>query len=149
MKLPPFQVIGIHTRTTNANGQMGHDILELWKRFLGENIQSQIPHKADSTIYSVYTDYEGDFTKPYTVVLGCKVLNLNNIPDGMVGITVPEGEYTPFTAQGNLNEGAVFEAWSKIWKAPLNRTYLADFEVYGEKAQNPEDAEVDIFIGVQ
>lgn len=149
MKLQQFQVIGISTRTTNENGQMGHDILELWKRFLGENIQGQIPNKSDSAIYSVYTDYEGDFTKPYTVVLGCKVVSLNSIPDGMVGITIPEGEYTQFTARGNLNEGAVFEAWSKIWKEPLNRAYLADFEVYGEKAQNPEDAEVDIFIGIK
>ena len=30
----------------------------------------------------------------------------------------------------------------------LNRTYLADFEIYGQKAQNPSTAEVDIYIGV-
>jgi len=31
----------------------------------------------------------------------------------------------------------------------LGRIFTADFEVYGEKAQNPSDAEVDIFIAVQ
>jgi predicted transcriptional regulator YdeE len=30
----------------------------------------------------------------------------------------------------------------------LPRNYSADFEIYGEKAQNPQDAKVDIFIGV-
>lgn len=149
MELQKFYVVGISKRTTNEKGQMGHDILELWKTFLGQSILSKIPNKLDSTIYSVYTDYEGDFTQPYTVVLGCKVADLNNIPDGMVGISVPQGEYIRFTAKGDLNKGSVFEAWSKIWNEPLNRAYVADFEVYGEKAQNPEDAEVDIFIGVK
>jgi predicted transcriptional regulator YdeE len=31
----------------------------------------------------------------------------------------------------------------------LDRSYTADFEIYGEKAQNPENAEVDIFIAVK
>ncbi|MCP5469285.1 MAG: AraC family transcriptional regulator [Chlamydiales bacterium] len=149
MELQKFYVVGVSKRTTNENGQMGHDILELWKDFLGQDILNKIPNKLDSTIYSVYTEYEGDFTQPYTVVLGCKVADLNNIPDGMVGISIPQGEYVRFAAKGNLNKGVVFEAWSKIWDEPLNRAYVADFEVYDEKAQNPEDAEVGIFIGVK
>jgi len=36
----------------------------------------------------------------------------------------------------------------KIWDANLPRTFTADFEVYDEKAQNPEDAAVDIFIAI-
>ena len=31
----------------------------------------------------------------------------------------------------------------------LDRSYTADFEIYDEKAQNPENAEVDIFIAVK
>ncbi len=31
----------------------------------------------------------------------------------------------------------------------MDRAFTADFEVYGEKAQNPSDAEVDIFIAVK
>lgn len=45
-------------------------------------------------------------------------------------------------------EGAVINTWFKIWDTDLNRTYKTDFEVYGEKAQNPNDAEVEIFVGV-
>lgn len=67
----------------------------------------------------------------------------------MVGRVIPGGTFTQFTAKGNLYEGAVYAEWLKIWKAPLNRTFTADYEVYGSKAQNPKSAEVDIFIAVE
>ncbi len=52
-----------------------------------ENILANIPNKVDSTIYSVYTDYESDFTKPYTTLIGCKVPDLKSIPKGMAAKT--------------------------------------------------------------
>jgi len=148
MEFSKFDIIGISIRTTNENGQAGNDIPKLWQKFFSENILEKIPNKLDSSIYSVYTEYESDFTKPYTTVLGCKVANLNTIPEGMIGITVPNGKFTKFTAKGDLNKGVVFLEWLKIWDSKFNRKYTADFEVYGEKAQNPQDAEVDIFIAV-
>jgi predicted transcriptional regulator YdeE len=36
----------------------------------------------------------------------------------------------------------------KIWQSNLDRTYTTDFEVYDERAQNPANVVVDIFIGV-
>lgn len=35
-----------------------------------------------------------------------------------------------------------------LWNSDLPRKYTADFEIYGEKAQNPENAEVDILVAV-
>jgi predicted transcriptional regulator YdeE len=81
--------------------------------------------------------------------LGCQVEHLDTIPDGMVGKTFEEALYSKYTAKGNLMHGIVFDEWTKIWNSDLDRTFTADFEVYGEKAQNPEDAEVDIFIAVR
>ena len=37
----------------------------------------------------------------------------------------------------------------KIWNSDLDRSFTSDFEIYGEKAQNPETAEVDIFIAIK
>ncbi len=68
-----FTVIGIAVRTTNKNGQSAKDIGALWNKFMSEDILSQIPNKIDNTIYSIYTEYEGDYTQPYTTILGCKV----------------------------------------------------------------------------
>ncbi len=149
VKIEPFKVIGIAVRTTNENGQAGKDIPVLWEKMISENILSSIPNKVDNTIYSIYTDYEKDHTKPYTTVLGCQVENLDNIPEGMTGYSFDGGDYLKFSTKGDLSKGLVINEWIKIWQMDLGRVFSADFEVYGEKAQNPSDAEVDIFIAVK
>jgi len=97
----------------------------------------------------VYTDYEKDHTRPYTTLLGCRVHDLNDIPTGMTGKTIETADYELFTAKGDLTQGAVFNEWVKIWNADIPRAFIADFEVYGAKAQQPQAAEVDIFVGVR
>ena len=144
-----FTVIGISVRTTNENGQSAKDIGELWNKFMSEGILDKIPSKVDNTIYSIYTEYESDHTKPYTTVLGCKVENTDTIPNGMVAKTFNGGNYARFVSKGDLTKGVVYEEWTKIWNSNLNREYSADFEIYGEKAQNPNDAEVEIFVAIK
>src|SRR5690606_1631514 len=68
-----FYVIGISIRTINENGQSAKDIETLWGKFWGEEIQKQIPNKVNDNIYAVYTDYETDFTGPYTTIIGLPV----------------------------------------------------------------------------
>ncbi len=148
MDIEKFHVIGISVRTTNENGQSSTDIPNLWQTFFTENSIDQIPNKIDSSIYCMYTDYEKDHTKPYTTILGCRVENLSSIPNNMVGKTVEQTKYTKYVAKGNLAEGVVYNEWMKIWGADLPRAFTTDFEIYGEKAQNREDAEVEICIAL-
>ncbi|MBB6501034.1 GyrI-like domain-containing protein [Pedobacter cryoconitis] len=143
-----FYLIGIAVRTTNENEKAATDISKLWDRFLSENMIEQIPGKIDHTVYSVYTEYEKDFTKPYTTILGCRVANLNNVPDGFKGISIEGGNYMKFTAKGKLSDYIVIQEWMKIWNSGIQRIYTADFEVYGHKTSDPENAEVDIFIAI-
>ncbi|OCA77348.1 transcriptional regulator [Chryseobacterium artocarpi] len=149
VKIEPFKVIGIAVRTTNENNQAAQDIPVLWEKLMKENIVENIPNKINNTIYSIYTDYEKDHTKPYTTLLGCKVENLDIIPEGMIGKSFEGGNYVKFTPKGNLAEDLVINEWIKIWNMDLQRIFTADFEMYGEKAQNPSDAEVDILIAVK
>lgn len=149
VKIDPFKIIGIAIRTTNENGQAGKEIAELWGRFLSEGLLAKIPYRIDNDIYSLYTDYESDHTKPYTAILGCKVENLDNIPSGMVGKSFNGGTYTKTTARGNLMQGLLDIHWSKIFEMGLDRSFDADFEIYGEKARNPSDAEVDFYVGIR
>ncbi len=144
-----FTVIGISVRTTNENAQSAQDIGGLFQRFMSEGLLEKIPNKVDNRIYSIYTEYEGDETQPYTVVLGCKVERVDTIPEGMLAKTVQAGSYAQFVAKGSLNEGVVYQEWTKIWATDLDRIYATDFEIYGEKCHNPLDAEVDIFVGVK
>lgn len=144
-----FNIIGITVRTENNNGKGLIDIGGLWARFMTENILVQIPNKIDNTIYSIYTDYESDYTGLYTTILGCRVSNLDNIPSGFVGRNFASGKYNKYVAKGNILTGIVADAWKNIWSLEIDRSYIYDFEVYGANAQNPLDAEVEIYIGVK
>ena len=149
VKIEPFKVIGIAVRTTNENGQSAQDIGQLWQKFMSEGIAAQIPNKLDSNVFSIYTNYEGDHTKPYDTILGCKVGSLDNIPVGMVGQAFDGGTYGKFVSKGDLTKGVVFGTWTEIWQKNLDRVFTADFELYGERAQNPTDAEVDVLIALK
>ena len=149
VNIEAFKVIGISVKTTNENGQSTKDIGELGGKCMSEGILDKIPNKIDNTVYSIYTEYEGDHTQPYTTILGCKVENLDTIPEGMAAKTFNGGNYTKFVSKGDLTKGAVFAKWSKIWEMDLERVYTADFDAYGEKAQNPTNAEVEIFVAIK
>lgn len=147
--MEPFKIIGISIQTTNKNNQAMQDVPNLWNTFLNQGVLEKIPNKSTSDIYSVYTDYEGDYLDPYTVILGCKVDSFEAIPKGMVSKQISGGEYIKHIAEGNIYDGIIFNAWQKIWDSNLDRAYTADFEVYGEKAIDPEKAEVEIFVAVK
>ena len=150
LQIEPFNIIGISVRTDNSDYiKLSNDIQNLWHKFISENIINIIPRKINNNIYCLYTDYEADHTKPYSAILGCMVDNLDTIPDGLVGKNFSGGKYNKHTAKGSILQGVVFEKWKHIWSLDTPRSYIADFEVYSEKAQNIENAEVEIFIGIQ
>ena len=144
-----FYVIGLSVRTSNGNGQAARDIPALWNRFFTEGTAAKIPGRLSEDLYCLYTDYETDHTGPYTTVLGYKVKDLDTVPEGLTGATVPGKNFEVFSASGKLSDGVVFHEWTRIWSTPLDRAYSGDFEVYGPEAQNPEDARVNIYIALQ
>jgi predicted transcriptional regulator YdeE len=143
---PSFQIIGISIRTNNQKA--ANDLGKLWSKFIGENTANKIPNKISEDIYSIYTDYESDHNGDYTTIIGCKVDSLENISEGLIGKEIPTNDYQQFTAKGKFPE-CVQNTWGEIWNSGIERSYVADFEVYGEKYMNMADAEVDIFISVK
>lgn len=147
--LGSFPVIGIAVRTSNADGHAAKDIPELWAKFWASDVAAKIPGITGKAIYSIYTAYEGDYTQPYTTLIGYKVENLDHIPEGFTGLVIEGGPYCKCTAKGKLSDGIVFNAWTAIWNTEIPRAYTADFEVYDERSQNPDEAEVDIYLAVK
>jgi len=143
-----FSVIGISVRTSNQNGQSKKDISELWVKFMGGNLMEKIPDKASNDLFCIYTEYETDHTGPYTTILGCKVASLKNIPAGFIGKIIPAARYNRIISKGPL-PGCVLNTWREVWESNIERAYGADFDVYGEKAQNPEHGEVETFVSVK
>ncbi len=145
-----FKVIGISVRTTNANNQSQQDLGKLWGQFFAENIIAKIPNKISNHILTIYTDYKSDFTDEYTTIIGVPVSTLDEIPDGLIGCEFEAGKFQKFVAKGEI-PGAVANTWIEIWQRDkeLNRKYSYDFEVYGDKSNNGDKSEVEIFIAIE
>jgi len=145
-----FKIVGISVKTTNKDNQSAQDIGKLWQQFYVENLFDKIPNKLSNDIYSIYTDYKSDFTDEYTTIIGVQVTSLENIPTGLIGRQFPSDNFMKFTAKG-LMPKAIVEAWIDIWEKDkeLSRKYTYDFEVYGEKSQNGENSEVEIYIATK
>jgi predicted transcriptional regulator YdeE len=143
---PSFKIVGISIRTNNKKA--ASDLGKLWSKFIGENTAKKIPNKISDDIYSIYTDYESDHNGDYTNIIGYQVSSIENISTGLVSKEIPMSDYQKFTAKGKFPD-CVKDTWEKIWNSEIKRSYVADFEIYGEKSMNMADAEVDIFISVK
>lgn len=144
---PGLFVTGIFVRTTNQNGQARTDIGNLWTRFMTENLAGQIDEKLSEDIYCVYTDYESDHTGWYTAVLGCRVPDTINVPDGLFTALIPAGDYHIYKPQGKFPD-CVANTWMEIWQMPIDRKYTADYDLYKSGAKSFEETEVDVCIAV-
>lgn len=137
--------IGLELRTNNeecSSAMPAHK-----DRFFRENVLGRIPNKINGDILALYTDYEGDYTKPYSWILGCEVSSLEGVPEGLVGKTIPEARYAVFTTRGEFPQGLI-GAWQDIWKANLPRCYTSDFEVYRSSFDPEKDPEVKVYIAI-
>lgn len=136
--------IGLHTDNSEAGVKK---IGEHWQRFYAEQILEKIPNRKSDTIIALYTDYEGDHTKPYSLILGTEVTNANFVPEGMVAKKVPIQKYAVFTAKGTMPQ-ALIEMWQEIWKSGIARNFTSDFELYDERSNRGNQSEASIHIAI-
>ena len=142
----PINVIGVKLHVPEAD-QAPYQIGQFWEKFRSEKTKDKIPNKVhpDQTI-AVYTNY-GPQGEGYSLIIGAEVQYIvNNVPDGMVGIEIPEQVYGIFSAQGAIPQ-IVKETWEQVWKAPIPREYTYDFEIY--KNESLDSADVDFYIAVK
>ena len=156
VKLQEFSVIGIQARTNNADEMTGDGAIpKQWTRFFKEGIADKIPNKVDSTIYAVYTGYASDRNGEYDFIIGMKVSSVSDVPPGMVAKKVPRGKYAVVTSAKGQVAQVVPQAWQRVWGLEDNkqlggaRAYKADFEVYDQRSQNPQDSQVDLYVGLK
>jgi len=117
-------------------------------QFFSQNIPAKIPNKINGDILALYTDYEGDYTQPYSWILGCEVSSLDQIPEGLVGKMIPESTYAVFTTLGRFPEGLI-AAWEAVWRSNLSRAYTSDFEIYRADFDPEKNPEVKVYIAMK
>ena len=142
--LAEIPLIGIEARTNNTSIT---DIRELWQKFYANDIQDHTPNCIDTRIFVLYSHYETSHTGDFNSLIGSPVSDLKNIPQGMVGRLIPAQKYSVIRAEGAL-PNALIEAWKMIWRSDIKRTLKFDFELYDDRAQDPSNAEIDIFIAI-
>ena len=128
-----FTVVGIATRTADDPPS---EIGRLWQRFFAEDVAARVPHRTGGDVYSLYTEYEGDHTRPYTVVLGYTVAEIGPLPEGLVARVVPAATYAVLDGVAGRPD-AIAAAWQSVYAAALPRRYTVDFDVHhvdGERA---------------
>lgn len=141
-------VIGIKVKTTNQDGKAIQDIGLTWQRLFANGIYDKIPSRLNNKTIGLYTEYEGDFTKPYIFIAGAEVdKKLENTEETVCKI-IPKGKYAKFIIKGDV-QNSVGQAWQEIWSMDLKRKYTCDFEEYQNNSEDMENQEIHIYIAIE
>jgi len=141
-------VEGICVKTTNENGKAMQDIGETWKLFFTQGNYEKIENKVNSKTIGLYTDYEGDYTKPYNFVACTEVSGQSKDIQNRVIKTIPKGKYAKFVVVGDMQK-AVAEVWNNIWNMNLDRKYTCDFEEYQPNSGDMQNQEIHVYIALK
>jgi predicted transcriptional regulator YdeE len=149
-----FTVIGIEARTNNAKELTANGIIpKQWQKFFTEGISAKIPDATGTDFYGVYSEYASDHNGDYTYVAGHGVKDGTAAPDGLVAKQIPAGKYAVFTTEVGAFGKVIPDAWQHIFKleeeGKIKRAYKTDFEIYDQRAQNPQNGQIDIYIGLK
>jgi predicted transcriptional regulator YdeE len=152
--VPEFAVIGIEARTTNSKEATAEGIIpKQWQKFFQEGILDKIPDKSGQNVYALYTDYVGGRNGEYSFVIGAMVKDGTAAPDGMVAKHVSAGQFAVIASEKGPLPKVVPAAWQAVWKmeddGKLKRSYRTDFEIYDHRARDPQNAQVDIYVGLK
>ncbi len=140
-------ITGIRIKTTNQDGKAMQDIGNTWQKLFANGIYEKIPNKVNGKTIGLYTEYEGDYTKPYTFIAGAEVSKKVQIGEEIKSIIIPKGKYAKFVITGDV-QNSVGQAWQEIWNMDLKRKYTCDFEEYQNNSEDMQKQEIHIYIAL-
>ena len=140
-------VQGIRIKTTNQAGKAMQDIGMIWQKLFSEGIYDKITNKVNGKTIGLYTEYEGDCTKPYTFIAGAEVSKELQGKEQNVSVIIPKGKYAKFIVTGDV-QNSVGQAWQEIWNMNLKRKYTCDFEEYQNNSKDMQQQEIHIYIAL-
>jgi predicted transcriptional regulator YdeE len=151
----PITIAGLQIRTDNTRELSGEGgIGKLWQRFFAEDILARIVNRTSDVLYAVYSNYESDEYGAYDFLIGAPVSSVDTLPEGLTFAAIATGRYAVVTTEKGPVQEMVPGAWREIWQMPASeldgeRAFLTDYEVYGERATDPANAEVEIYLGLE
>lgn len=141
-------ITGVAIKTTNQDGKSITDIGKQWQKLFEKGIYSRIENKVNNKTIGLYTEYEGDYTKPYMFIAGAEVSKETESDEEIVNLVIPKGKYAKFVIIGDV-QNSVGQAWGEIWKSNLKRKYTYDFEEYQNNSEDMQKQEIHIYIAIE
>lgn len=152
-----IKLVGIKIRTNNMNemnpatAKIGATMSHYFEQSLAEKISGR---KNPHTTYSVYTEYTDGVSGDYSYFLGEEVSDFTTLPEGFSQLIIPAQDYAKFTCGPGICPAVCIDAWQNIWQMTASdlggeRAFKADFEVYDERARDPLNMVLDIYIGIE
>jgi AraC family transcriptional regulator len=145
-----FAVVGVKAVTT-VKANIEHGAIKRLEATLFKRIPEIHSRVGTSKILIQLYPPSGQvgFHTSYTVLLGCPVSSLDTIPEGMVGYTIPAGQYAKITHVGS--EAWISQTYSFIYRHWLPRRQRApvpfDYEVWDRRyLPGQAQSEIDIYV---
>ena len=155
-ELKEIKLVGIKARTSNAREMnpdtalIGANINRYFSNNLGQKIIGRVK---PGVTYCVYADYEADENGEYTYFVGEEVSSFDDVDPIFDTHIIPKQTYVKFNVgPGGMPEICI-NAWQEIWKMTPEtlggkRNYIADFEIYDERAADYTNTALDIYLGI-
>ena len=147
-----FDVIGVELATTTTDGRNFSEIPAFWDKYLQAKTEEKIPNKADPMVsYGICADFKEDGNFKYLIAF--EATSLKDIPEGLVGRTIPAAKYAIFTAKGKLSDCIqdmmkyIYREWFP--KSGKERADSPDLEAYDVRRMSKGSWEIDLYIPIE
>ncbi len=155
-KRAALSFVGLSARTSNAREMSKKGIIcRLWQQFYKETVSEKIFHVCvEGDAYGVYYEYPNANPDTYSVLVGVNVSRIDTVPAGLAHIELPPSDYFVFTTPQGAMPDIIIQSWAFIHdffakQTEYVRTYTGDFEHYDGRAQDTNNACVDIYVAVK
>ena len=156
ISLPEIKLVGIKVRTKTtaecdpSTAKIAPMVQEYFQNAVAEKISSR---KERGRVFIAYSEYESDYKGEYTCFIGEEVTSIDNVAEGLEIHIIEPQNYLKFTTESGPMPKIVIDAWQKIWQLEDKelsgkRRYKTDFEIYDQRALDPENTALDIYIGI-
>lgn len=153
----PIYIIGLCIRTNNADEMNPNKakIGPLVQHYYHDQIANHLLNRTQAGVtIAAYANFESDEHGPYDYYIGEQVSDLHSIPAGLSSLIIPASDYLKLTTPPGKMPDVVIQAWMKIWAMSeaefgAKRSYVADFEIYDDRAADPQQAVIDICLGIK
>ncbi|MBL1277598.1 MAG: effector binding domain-containing protein [Ectothiorhodospiraceae bacterium] len=129
-------LVGVKTEFYSVDSEknnMADKLPLLWNEFLPR--VNDISDKVPDLGYGIVRQTQ-DKTDLLEYYAACEVTQLNEIPKGMVSITIPQCRYAKFSHNGNVNKinntvNYIYSSW--LLQSGERHSYGPDIEIYGHE----------------